>query len=391
MKQFYAVLTQKSRKTFDEFLSNSFKYFVYCDKLIPVINNSLFQKGCKNNFFLIDLLHSTKFRFKTFDFQLILKKKLYYYNQQTLRYENKVVSYSVAFGKFFRFIGISTLLAIVFSVVFYLSFGSPIEGVLEKKANKIKNDFIAANIQIDSLQKKLHKRHFVDDKFYREILELDSLAYPIRLAGTGGSENPSFNMNAPYHLLINSTTNRLNTIKNQIKIQDDSYQEIIKEALIHNDELRTIPAIQPVKPSKHIWVSSYYGVRKDPFTKIRRNHKGIDFVGHKNTEIYATADGIIENTKNSRRGYGKEIIISHKFGYSTRYAHLNKILVEEGQKVKRGQLIGLMGNTGRSTGTHLHYEVRKNRRQINPIYFFADDLTAEEYEMITELSLEGKK
>ena len=269
-------------------------------------------------------------------------------------------------------------------------YGSPVEGLLSVKADQMKHEFALLNTKIDSLQAQLHHRHFVSDRYYRELLELDSLPQPIRLAGTGGAETPIGIEGVAYSELIYNTANRLGNVKNQIKIQDNSYSLLLKEALIYNNELRTIPAIQPVKPAKNIWVSSTFGFRNDPFTKLKRKHEGIDFVGPPNTEIYATADGKVLNTKISRRGYGKEIIISHKFGYSTRYAHLNEILVEEGQEIKRGQLIGLMGNTGRSTGTHLHYEVRLNRKQINPVYFYADDLTAEEYVMITELSGKDK-
>jgi len=111
---------------------------------------------------------------------------------------------------------------------------------------------------------------------------------------------------------------------------------------------------------------------------------GVDFVGPRKTEIYATADGIVTLAKHSRKGYGNEIVIDHLYGHETRYAHLNEYLVTEGQKVERGQLIGYMGNTGRSTGTHLHYEVRFQRRPINPIYFFADDLSPEEFEQLAK-------
>jgi murein DD-endopeptidase MepM/ murein hydrolase activator NlpD len=286
--------------------------------------------------------------------------------------------------------GITTLFSIIISVLYFLFLGSPIDRALEQKVNDIKNDFLAINIQLDSLQDQLHSKHFIDDKFYRELLELDSLPHPIRLAGTGGSEEDINLKNYPYHELIAETNLRLKTIKNQIKIQDESYTKITKKAISLNSKLRMIPAIQPLKPASNIWISSRYGYRTDPFTRIKKRHKGIDFSGPKNTKIYATADGIITNTKDSRRGYGKEIIISHKFGYSTRYAHLNEILVKKGQKIQRGELIGLMGNTGRSTGTHLHYEVRLNKRQVDPIFYFANDLDAKEYNLITQLSLKDK-
>jgi murein DD-endopeptidase MepM/ murein hydrolase activator NlpD len=337
------------------------------------------------------LWHSNKNRFEPTDSQLILKKKIYYYDQQTLRYENETVPTRIIIGRFFRFAGLSTLIAAIISGVFFVFWGSPIDYVLQLKANHIKQNLVAINNQIDSLEAGLHGRHFLDDQYYRELLELDSVPVAVRLAGTGGTENSPVIADYDHHSIITSASTNLKSLKNQIRVQDVSYSLILKEALKYNTEIKYIPAIQPVKPANNLWISSYYGKRVDPFTKRHRRHKGIDFVGPTNTEIYATADGIITNTKDSNRGYGKEIIISHKFGYSTRYAHLNGILVKEGDSVKRGQLIGLMGNTGRSTGTHLHYEVRLNKRQVNPIYYFSDDLTSEEYELITELSLKDKK
>lgn len=205
----------------------------------------------------------------------------------------------------------------------------------------------------------------------------------MRYAGIGGGDI-SFDMaHYPYNKMIASTATKLTATKTQIRFQDKSYDVIFKEALLFSKKLSCIPAIQPVKQTKNIWISSYFGMRKDPFTFLRQRHKGIDFAGPKNTKIYATADGIVTFTKISYIGYGKEVVISHINDYSTRYAHLNKILVKEGEEVKRGQLIGLMGNSGRSTGTHLHYEIRVKNRPVNPIYYYSDDLTEKEYELIT--------
>ena len=168
-----------------------------------------------------------------------------------------------------------------------------------------------------------------------------------------------------------------------MKIQDESYEEIMKAALEKNNKLAHYPGITPVKSDKYIWISSYFGSRTDPFTMHNRAHLGLDFVGPRDTKIFTTANGTVTLVKHSRRGYGNEIVIDHGFGYSTRYAHLKEIKVVEGQKVERGELIGIMGSTGRSTGTHLHYEVRLFNRPVNPMYFFADDISAEEFEQLT--------
>lgn len=282
--------------------------------------------------------------------------------------------------------GITSAASVVISILFFFIWGSPIELFLNAKIENIKDNYALLDNNLVNLQHELHSSIFPGDRFYRELLELDSLSTSERIAGIGGAE-PDIQLESyPNNLIVASTNKNLQKLKSQLELQENSFNNIHKEALIYNNELTGIPAIQPVKPSDNMWISSYFGYRNDPFLKLKKRHKGIDFVAPKNTEIYATADGEIKITKESHRGYGKEIIISHKFGYSSRYAHLNKILVKEGDKVKRGQLIGLMGNTGRSTGTHLHYEVRLNKRQINPYYFFADDLTEHEYDLITASS-----
>lgn len=355
-----------------------------------VINNTCFQKGCKNNFFLIDLLHSDKNRCKLIDFQLILNKKKYKYNPNTLLYEINVVPFKVILNKFLRFVGISSAFAILLSVLFFLFFGSPIEQVLKGRISHLKGNYTTLNNTIDTLQANLEKKLFSGDKFYRELLELDSLSISERTAGIGGSERELELQNYPNNKIITTTAENLTRLKKQIEVQDKSFQKIFTEAIIYNNELTYIPAIQPVKPADNIWISSYFGYRNDPFLKHKKRHNGLDFVGPKNTKIYATADGKVKITKESNRGYGKEIIILHKFGYSTRYAHLNSILVKSGQEVKRGELIGLMGSTGRSTGMHLHYEVLLNGRYINPLHFFSDDLSEQEYQLITSLSENDK-
>jgi murein DD-endopeptidase MepM/ murein hydrolase activator NlpD len=273
----------------------------------------------------------------------------------------------------------------LFSFLIYVLIGSPIEFVLNAKMNVLQGNFLTLNNRIDSLEYKLHKQLIPADKYYREILELDSVPSSIRYAGSGGSEPiKTLNYSPATADMIIDTKAKINSLKKQIQIQSESSFNVFNTANDYNLELTGIPAIQPVQPADNIWISSYFGSRHDPFTLLKRSHSGIDFVGPRNTEIYATADGTVTLVKDSRRGYGKEVVIMHDFGYSSRYAHLNEIKVKNGQEVKRGQLVGLMGSTGRSTGIHLHYEVRLNRRPINPIYYFADNLTQDEYNLIVK-------
>jgi murein DD-endopeptidase MepM/ murein hydrolase activator NlpD len=284
-----------------------------------------------------------------------------------------------------RFLSIIVFIAGLFSFLIFILIGSPIEFALNAKMNVLQGNFLTLNNKIDSLENKLHMQLIPADKYYREILELDSVPASIRYAGSGGSEPiKTMDFSPATAEMIVETKEKVNALKKQIQIQSESSFKVFTTAVDYNIELTGVPAIQPVKPSENIWISSKFGSRDDPFTLSRRSHSGIDFVGPRNTEIYATAKGTVTLVKDSRRGYGKEVVITHDFGYSTRYAHLNEIKVKDGQEVKRGQLVGLMGSTGRSTGVHLHYEVRLNRRPINPIYYFADNLTQDEYNLIVK-------
>jgi len=278
------------------------------------------------------------------------------------------------------------MIAIAFLLILYL-FGNSPEAVFQSlRINKYNSKYELLSYKVDSLTSVLHSKHFSDDKIYRGILELDSLPENIRIAGSGGHDPYAVNPEGFPNRVLFALSVKIENLNKQISIQEESYNEILKVAAEKKNKLEHYPAITPVNCTKRIWISSYFGSRNDPFTFLRRTHLGIDFVGPRNTETYSTAKGIVTLVKHSRRGYGNEVVIDHGFGYSTRYAHLNKILVEEGQKVERGELIGLMGNTGRSTGTHLHYEVRLYNRPINPIYFFAEDLSPEEFEELTNKS-----
>ncbi len=317
---------------------------------------------------------------------MISKKKRYSFDTNKLSYvevKQKTGKKIISFLLRFAFINV---IAIAFLILFYLFANSPEAVIQSLRINKYNSRYELLSYKVDSLSSVLHSKHFSDDNIYRGILELDSLPENIRIAGSGGHDPYNvISEGFPSRVLIALST-KIENLNKQISIQKESYNEIQNIASEKKNKLEHYPAITPINFTKHIWISSYFGSRNDPFTFLRRTHSGIDFVGPRNTETYSTAKGNVTLAKHSRRGYGNEVVIDHGFGYSTRYAHLNKILVEEGQKVERGELIGLMGNTGRSTGTHLHYEVRLYNRPVNPLYFFAEDLSPEEFEELTNKS-----
>jgi len=245
-------------------------------------------------------------------------------------------------------------------------------------------DFI--NKKLDESSQILTDLQEKDDKIYRMIFEAPPIPSSMREVGSGGTKQ--FKELEDYNNteLMITTHQKLEKIRRQIYIQSTSYDEI--EDMIENKTkmLASLPAIQPISNKDLRRMASGYGYRIDPVYKTRKMHHGMDFTAPTGTEIYATGDGVVERAKWNRMGYGYHVIINHGYGYQTLYAHMSKIIAKPGKKVKRGELIGLIGNTGKSTAPHLHYEVHKDNIKINPVYYYYNDLTPEEYDRMIELA-----
>ena len=179
---------------------------------------------------------------------------------------------------------------------------------------------------------------------------------------------------------------KLDRLSKSLVIQSKSFDEVLKLAKNKSKMMSSIPAVQPIRNKDLTRMASGYGIRTDPILKIKRMHFGVDFTAPTGTEIYATGNGKVRTVKASKSGFGKHVIIDHGYGYQTIYGHLIKFNVKPGQKVKRGDIIGYVGNTGRSTGPHLHYEVKKRGRNVNPAYFFHNDLNEEQFEQMIKIS-----
>ncbi|MDL2251905.1 M23 family metallopeptidase [Odoribacter sp. OttesenSCG-928-J03] len=236
--------------------------------------------------------------------------------------------------------------------------------------------------EVDKLDDILQNLESRDDNIYRVIFETEPIDNSIRRAGTGGVARYEHLKNLNNADLIIGTSNKLDQLSKALYIQSKSYDDIEKLTQSKVDMLASIPAILPISlKDKKCRVSSGFGPRIHPYYKTIRQHSGMDFAGPTGTPIYATGNGTVEYVGYDK-GYGKFVRINHGINYVTLYAHMNEFNVKKGQKVKRGEVIGYVGNTGLSFGPHVHYEVRRNNKPIDPINFYYNDLNADEYEVL---------
>lgn len=256
----------------------------------------------------------------------------------------------------------------------------------EKQNQELRDEYIELAQELAKDESILAEFQNKDDRLYRSIIGMDPLPASIREAGTGGAVmHPSLQTISNPEMVIN-VFEKIDKVLNKAKIQYNSFDDLEAAAFEKQKLLASKPSIQPVSPSDRYWLTSTFGYRKDPFTKSRRFHRGIDLAGQYGLKIHATGDGVVEIAEYNHYGYGKEVVIDHGFGFESKYAHLQKIMVKPGQKVKRGQVIGTLGSSGRSTGPHLHYEICLNNKVINPMFYYFEDLTPEEYSMISQLA-----
>jgi len=277
--------------------------------------------------------------------------------------------------------------AVIMILIFNIFFDSPKEKRLKREISNLITQYDLIDNQLSDIDIVLKDMQDRDDNIYRVIFETDPIPTSIRTAGFGG-------VNRYRHLekmnnsdLIIATTKKVDIISKQIYIQSKSYDQVIEMANNKTEMLACLPSIQPVANKDLKRMVSGFGMRIHPVYKTRKMHEGMDFTASIGTPIYATANGTVIKSTYATGGYGKHVIIKHgEFGYQTLYAHMNQIKVTKNQLVKRGEIIGYVGNTGLSVGPHLHYEVHKDGHKLNPSYFYHNDLSPSEYKKLIELS-----
>ena len=320
-----------------------------------------------------------------------MSKVKYYYDPESLSYK-KIRRKKINTPKYAAlFLLASSLFGFLF--VFLAS-----QFVESPKERGLKRELQNAELQFELLNKKMKEAETVltdlaerDNNIYRVYFEANPIPDEQRKAGFGGVNRYKNFEGFDNSKLIIESNRRLDILQKQIVVQSKSLDEIVKLAEVKEKLLAAIPAIQPVKNQDVKRMASGFGMRSDPFTKVQKMHYGMDFTAPQGTPIYASGDGIVERADNTATGYGNHIRINHGYGYESLYAHLYKYNVRKNQKIKRGDLIGFVGSTGRSQAPHLHYEIFKDGERINPINFYYGSLTAEEFnKMLENASLENQ-
>jgi murein DD-endopeptidase MepM/ murein hydrolase activator NlpD len=317
---------------------------------------------------------------------LFRRQKTYYkYNPNTLTYERVFLSAKERFLVVLRHLSLAILLGTGVFFAFIYFFASPMETLLRKENLLLKTQYEVLSLRLNDALEVLDDIQERDDHLYRAIFQAKPIPEYVRKPGIGGSNRYDYLMNLSNADLVIETTKKIDMLKRHIYVQSNSFDDLILIGKNLEERSRCVPAIQPLSNKDLTRTSSGFGMRIDPFYGTLRPHTGMDFTAPTGTEIYATGDGTVIQS-GTKQGYGNCIMIDHGFGYKTLYGHNSKNLVRIGQKVVRGEVIGHVGNTGKSKGPHLHYEVLLNDKYVNPVNYYYMDLTPEEYDQMIQLA-----
>lgn len=314
-----------------------------------------------------------------------MRKVYYIYNPKTRTYDRIYPTFRQ------RVLGVLKRLFIgmgfgagSFVLLFWI-FGTPSEKALRIENSRLLAQYNVLSSRLDEALGVMQGIQQRDDNLYRVVLQAEPVADAVRKAGYGGTNRYEELMDMANADLVVNTTQKMDMLNRQLYIQSKSFDEVVDLFKDHDEMLKCIPAIQPVSNKNLKQTASGYGMRIDPIYKTAKFHAGMDFSANTGTPIYATGNGTVIKA-GWESAYGNLIKIDHGFGYATWYAHLSKIKVRVGQKVVRGEVIGEVGNTGKSTGPHLHYEVHVKGKVVNPVNYYFMDLSAEDYDKMIDIA-----
>lgn len=313
------------------------------------------------------------------------KKTKFHFNQETLNYDPivRTLTYKSKQVALHFFSAIS--LAAIFFMVFVSTFDSPQEKQLQQERNRMLAQYKLLDRQLNEMQTVLTDLQERDDNLYRVILQSEPIPFSVRTATSTNNEFYTQLFKMTNSEIVVASAKKLSSVRKQIYIQSKSYDDVLAQSKNKEAMLECIPAIQPLLNKDLKRMASGFGWRIDPIYRTRRFHEGMDFAAPTGTDIYATGNGTIQMA-GWKQGYGNTVEINHGFGYKTIYGHMHKVNVRAGQKVKRGEVIGLVGNTGKSSGPHLHYEVHFKGQVMNPTNYYFLDLSPEEYDRMVQMS-----
>ncbi|MDR2859251.1 MAG: M23 family metallopeptidase [Mediterranea sp.] len=314
-----------------------------------------------------------------------MRKVYYIYNPRTQTYDRLYPTFrQKLLTRFYRILYVTAYAALMFLILYFVR-RSPTEKELKTENNMLSAQYNILSHQLDDALKVLQDIQDRDDNLYRVIFQAAPISSAIRKVGYNKTNRYEELMNLANSELVVNTSQKMDLLNKQLYIQSKSFDEVVELCKNRSEAIKCIPAIQPVanKDLKH--TASGYGPRVDPVYGVWRFHYGMDFSAPMGTNVYATGSGTVAFA-GWRTGFGNTIEIDHGFGYQTLYGHLSGYKVKLGQKVVRGEIIGIVGSTGKSTGPHLHYEVHVNDKPVNPINYYYMDLTAEEYDKMLQMA-----
>jgi hypothetical protein len=315
-----------------------------------------------------------------------MSKINYKFNTKSLTYERVDVPLKQKVFRVLSYLATGLVFATLTILVAYRYIDSPKEKQLRREINELTLQYELLNDRMSEISEVLDDLQERDNNIYRTVFEAEPISDDVRKSGFGGVSRYKHMHGFNSSNLMVETAERLDRISKQLYVQSKSFDEVAKLAKNKENMLASIPAIQPISNKDLKRQASGFGWRTHPIYKTQEFHPGMDFSAPQGTEIYATGDGVVETADARAQGYGNHVVINHGYGYKTLYGHMLKFAVRRGQKVKRGQLIGYVGSTGLSTGPHVHYEVIKGDKKVNPINFYYNDLTPEQYQKLIEIS-----
>ncbi|OXG02251.1 peptidase M23-like protein [Flavobacterium araucananum] len=317
-----------------------------------------------------------------------MAKVKYYYDSENLAYTKIKTRKRIKIGYALLFLLAAALFGFLVFVLLINTpyFETPKDRLQTRELENLKLQYSILNKKMDEIDDVTAALENRDNNIYRVYFNKTEIPDSIRKAGFRDSKRYKDLEGYNNSQLVLNTTKRIDRLSKELAIQSKSLDEILKLASVKGNLLLAIPAIQPVRNENLKRMASGFGYRTDPFTKVRKMHNGMDFAANTGSPVYATGDGVVERADNSASGFGNHVVISHGFGYESLYAHLSKYNCRAGQHVKRGDVIGYVGSTGRSEGPHCHYEVHKDGKVVNPLNFYYGNISAVEYVLISQMA-----